>query len=76
MSHVVIRAERTYTGLERERIFHADVILEELSKSKVTEEPYRTRFMEWMSDLCSLELTLAVTAPPVTPNIVFGPFNF
>ena len=36
---MVIRAEKTYTGLERERIFLVDVILDELSKSKVTEVP-------------------------------------
>ena len=39
VSRVVIRAEKTYTGLERERIFPVDVVLEELSKSKVPEEP-------------------------------------
>ena len=45
VSRVVIRAEKTCTGLERERIFPVDVILEELSKYKVAEEPY-TRFKE------------------------------
>ena len=34
VSRVVIRAEKTYTGLERERIFPVDVVLEEVSKSK------------------------------------------
>ena len=75
VSRVVIRAEKTYTGLERERIFPVDVVLEELSKSKVAEEPF-PRFKEWTSDLRGLEFTLAVTVPPVTPIIVFGPFNF
>ena len=46
-----------------------------MSKSKVAEEPC-PRFKEWTSDLRGLEFTLAVTVPPVTPNIVFGPFNF
>ena len=75
VSRVVIRAEKTYTGLERERIFPVEVVLEELSKSKVAEEPC-PRFKEWTSDLRGLEFTLAVTLSPVTPNIVFGPFNF
>ena len=35
VSRVVIRAEKTYTGLERERIFPVDVLLEELSKSRL-----------------------------------------
>ena len=74
-SRVVIRAEKTYTGQERERIFPVNVVLEELSKSKVTEEPC-LRFKEWTSDLGGLEFKLAVTVPPVTPNIVFEPFNF
>ena len=39
VSRVFIRAEKTYTGLERERIFPVDVVLEELSKSKIAEEP-------------------------------------
>ena len=72
---VVIRAKKTYTGLERERIFPVDVVLEELSKSKVAEEPC-PRFKEWTSDLRGLEFTLAVTVPPVTTNIVIGPFDF
>ena len=75
VSRVVIRAEKTYTGLERERIFPVDVVLEEFSKSKVVEEPC-PRFKEWTSDLRGFEFTLAVTVPPVTPIIVFGPFNF
>ena len=75
VSRVVIRAEKTYTRLERERIFPVDVVLEELSKSKVAEE-HCPRFKEWTSDLRGLEFTLAVTVPPVTSNIVFGPFNF
>ena len=75
VSRVVIRAEKKYTGLKRERVFPVDVVLEELSKSKVAEEP-SPRFKEWTSDLRGLEFTLAVTVPPVTPNIVFGPFNF
>ena len=75
VSRVVIRAEKTYTGLERERIFPVDVVLEELSKSKVAEEPC-PRFKEWTSYPRGLEFTLAVTVPPFTPNIVFGPFNF
>ena len=45
-----------------------------MSKSKVAEEPC-PRFKEWTRDLRGLEFTLAVTVPPVTPNIVFGPFN-
>ena len=75
ISRVVIRAEKTYIGLERERIFPLDVILEEMSKSKIAEEP-SPRFKEWTSNLRGLEFTRAVTGTPLTPNIVFGPFNF
>ena len=38
-SRVFIRAEKTYTGLGRERIFPVDVNLEEMSKFKIAEEP-------------------------------------
>ena len=72
---VVIRAEKTYIRLERERIFPVDVILEELSKSKVAEEPC-PRFKEWRSNFRGLKYKVAVTVPPVTPYIVSGRFNF
>ena len=75
VSRVVIGAEKTYTGLERKRIFPVDIVLEELSKSKIFEDSC-PRFKEWTSNLRGLEFILAVTVPPVTPNIVFGPFNF
>ena len=74
VSRVVIRAEKTSTELEREKNFPVNVVLE-LSKSKVAEELV-PRFKKWTSDLRGLEFTLAVTVPAVTPNIVFGPFNF
>ena len=52
-SRVVISAEKTYTGLKRERIFAVDVVLEELSKSKIAEKPCppsgRAIFAEWNS---------------------------
>ena len=75
VNRVVIRGEKTYTGLERERIFPVDVILEEISKSKTAEESCPC-FKEWASDLRGCEFSLAVTMPPVTPKIVFGPFNY
>ena len=75
MSHVVICAEKTFTGLERDRIFPVDVILEELSKSTVAQEPC-PRSKEWTGGLRGFEFTLAVTVPPVTPNIVSGPSKF
>ena len=75
VSRVVIGAEKTYNGLEREQIFPVDVIRDELSKSKVAEEPC-PHFKEWTSDLRGLEFTFAVTVPSVTPNVAFGPFHF
>ena len=48
VSRVLIRAVKTYTGLEREQTFPVDVSLEELSKSKVAEETC-PRFNEWTS---------------------------
>ena len=74
VSHAVIRAVKTFTGLERERMFPVEVILEEFSKSKIAEETC-PRCKKWTSDLRGLEFTLGVTVPPVTANIVFGPFN-
>ena len=56
VSRLVIGAEKTYIGLEKERIFPVDVILEELSKSKVAEEPCPC-FKDWTSDLRGLEFT-------------------
>ena len=46
-----------------------------LLKSKVAEEPC-PRFKEWTSDLRGLEFTFSDTVPRVTPDNVFGPFNF
>ena len=75
VSRMVFHAEKSFTGLERDRIFPVDVILEDLSKSRIAEEPC-PHFKEWTCDLRGLEFTLATTVPQVTPNIVFGPFNF
>ena len=53
---------------------HVDVILEELCKSKVAEEPCSC-FQEWTSDRRGLDFSLAVTVPHVTLNVVFRPSN-
>ena len=73
---VVIRAEKTYIGLERERIFTVDVIAEKISKSKIAEDPCPQFKERTSSNLRGLEFTFVVTVPHVTPSIVFGPFLY
>ena len=60
VSRIVIRAETTYTGLERERTFPVAVILEEMSKSKLHEEPC-PRFKEWRSDHHGLDISVTLS---------------
>ena len=70
-----MRAEKTYSGVERSENHSVEDILQQLSRSGVTKAPC-PRFKEWTSDEKALEYTLAVVVPPVPPSIVFGPFNF
>ena len=72
---LTVRAENTYSSLERHGDHPVDTILEKLSSPGVAKAPC-PRFKEWTSDGKGLEFTLATVMPPVTSNIVFGPFNF
>ena len=72
---IVIRAEKTYTGLERNPTLPLERIMSHLFQSEVTKAPC-LRFKEWTSDHKGLEFTLPVVVPPVPNNVVFGPFNF
>ena len=70
-----MRAEKTYSSLERHGDHPVDTILEKLSLPGVAKAPC-PRFKEWTSDGKGLEFTLATMMPPVPSNIAFGPFNF
>ena len=72
---LTVRAEKTYSSLERSGDYPVDIILEKLSSPGVAKAPY-PRFKEWTSDGKGLEFTLATVMPPVPSNIAFGPFNF
>ena len=72
---LMVRAEKTYSALERSGDHLVDTILEKLSSPGVTKAPC-PRFKEWTSDGRGLEFTLATVMPPVPGNIAFGPFNF
>ena len=72
---VVVRAEKTFAGVERTGNHTAEIILQQVAETGVAKAPC-PRVKEWTSDGKSLEFTLATVVPPVPPNIVFGPFNF
>ena len=72
---LTVRAEKTYSSLERSGDYPVDTILEKLSSPGVAKAPC-PRFKEWTSDGKGLEFTLATVMPPVPSNIAFGPFNF
>ena len=72
---LTVRAEKTYSAVERSGNHPVDVILEKLSLPGVEKAPC-SRFKEWTSDEKGLEFTLPTVMPPVPNNIAFGPFNF
>ena len=72
---LTVRAEKTYSSLERYGDYPVDTVLEKLSSPGVAKAPC-PRFKEWTSDGKGLEFTLATVMPPVPSNIAFGPFNF
>ena len=75
VNRLTIRAEKTYSAVERKKDHPVDTILQKLSSHGVAKAPC-PRFKEWTSDGKGLEFTLATVIPPVPGNIVFGPFNF
>ena len=72
---LTVRAEKTYSAVERSGDHPVDTILEKLSSPGVAKVPC-PRFKEWTSDGNGLEFTLPTVMPPVPNNIAFGPFNF
>ena len=72
---LTVRAEKTYSAVERSGNHPVDVILGKLSLPGVEKAPC-PRFKEWTSDEKGLEFTLPTVMPPVPNNIAFGPFNF
>ena len=72
---LTVRAEKTYSAVERSGDDPVDTILEKLSSPGVAKAPC-PRFKEWTSDGKGLEFTLATVMSPVPSNIAFGPFNF
>ena len=71
---LTVRAEKTYSAVERSGNHPVDAILEKLSSPGVEKAPC-PRFKEWTSDEKGLEFTLPTVMPPVPNNIAFGPFN-
>ena len=75
MHRLTVRAEKTYSAVERSGNHPVDAILEKLSLPGVEKAPC-PRFKEWTSDEKGLEFTLPTVMPPVPKNIAFGSFNF
>ena len=76
VDRLVIRAEKTYTGLQRsETPYPVDYILLKMKDSTIAKTP-SPRFKEWTYDPNGLEFTLPITVPPLPANIAFGPFNY
>ena len=76
VDRLVIRAEKTYTGLQRsDTPYPVDYILSKMKDSTIAKAPC-PRFKEWTYDLVGLEFTLPITVPPLPTNIAFGPFNY
>ena len=75
VNRLTVRAEKTYSAVERSGDHPVDTILEKLSSPGVAKAPC-LRFKEWTSDGKGLEFTLPTVMPPVPNNIAFGPFNF
>ena len=67
MHRLTVRAEKTYSAVERSGNHPVDAILKKLSSPGVK---------EWTSDEKGLEFTLPTVMPPVPNNIAFGPFKF
>ena len=72
---LVIRAEKTYTGVKRSQSFSIEHIMAKVSESEVTRAPC-PRFKEWTHDHYGLQFTLPITIPPTPPNIAIGSFNY
>ena len=72
---LTVRAEKTYSAVERSGDHPVDAILEKLSLPGVEKAPC-PRFKEWTSDEKGLEFTLPTVMPPVPNNFEFGLFNF
>ena len=76
VDRLIIRAEKTYTGLQRSKTsYPVDYILSKMRNSTIAKAPC-PRFKEWTYDLLGLEFTLPFTLPPLLANIPFGPFNY
>ena len=71
---LTVRAEKTYSAVERSGDHPVDTILEKLSSPGVAKAPC-PRFKEWTSDGKGLEFTLPTVMPPVPNNIAFGPLK-
>ena len=63
VDRLVIRAEKTYTGLQRsDTPYPVDYILSKMKDSTIAKAPC-PRFKEWTYDLIILEFTLPITVP-------------
>ena len=76
VDRLIIRAEKTYTGLQRnENPYLVDYILSKMRDSTTAKAPC-PRFKEWTYDLRGLVFILPITVPPLPANIAFGQFNY
>ena len=66
---LTVRAEKTYSSVERSGDYPVDTILEKLSSPGVAKAPC-PRFEEWTSDGKGLEFTLATVMPPSDASLL------
>ena len=74
IGRLVIRAEKTYTRLERSHSFPREHISTKLAHSEVAKAPC-PQYKEWTHDHQGLEFMLSVTIGLVPQIRGFGPFN-
>ena len=62
VNHIIVRAEKTFAGLERTDIYPAETVLQQIAVPRVA-KALCPRFKEWTSDGKSLEFMLATVVP-------------
>ena len=72
---IVVRAETTFSGVDRTDNHPVETILQQIATPNVAKAPC-PQFKVWTNDGKSVEFMLLTVVPPVPPNIVFGPFIF
>ena len=68
VQRIVVRAEKTFAGVERTDNHSAEINLQQIAVPGVPKAPC-PRFKKWTSDGKGLEFALATVIPPVPPTL-------